>query len=88
LAQKNARCGLPSNEAFRNGRRYPVNPSLDSLIYTIGFFAGAAGDTARAHGFLYSSVVPEMKLSRIIFQVSEKLALNWVLMKWWNQKNC
>jgi hypothetical protein len=67
LAQKNARCGLPSKEAFRNGRRYPVNPSLDSLIYTIGFFAGAAGDTARALASMYSSAVPELKIKKIIF---------------------
>ena len=29
--KKNARCGLPSKKACRNGRHYPGNPSLDSL---------------------------------------------------------
>ncbi|WP_156111545.1 hypothetical protein [Thalassospira australica] len=37
MAQKNARCGLPFKKAFRNGRRYPMNPSLDSLYIGLAF---------------------------------------------------
>ncbi|KZC99204.1 hypothetical protein TH47_00665 [Thalassospira sp. MCCC 1A02803] len=42
-------------------------PVFGFFIYTIGFFAGAAGDTARALASMYSSAVPELKIEKIIF---------------------
>ncbi|WP_417814121.1 hypothetical protein [Thalassospira alkalitolerans] len=54
----------------RNGRRYPVNPPLDS-IYIFGISAGAAGDLARALAFYYTSCVPELRHGAENFQVPD-----------------
>jgi len=45
-------------------------PVFGFFIYAIGFSAGAAGDTARAHTPIYSSPVPEWKTGKIILQLS------------------